>query len=520
MAAIVTTNMRVYAAQQFISGFSNPLQNLYLTIGRTLPWTGNEFNDNAPPTPVDDVSELSAAYRDMLSAKLISPSDVSLVAPRYDWTSGTIYTQYTNSSDLFDPSGGLAPFFVLTDTLNVYKCLNNSKNGVAVASTVKPTGTGTSVINCSDGYQWKYMFTVSSSDVLKFVTNEWIPVKTLTTNDASSQWIVQQAAIPGTIDRIDMVSIGSQYTIAPSVQIVGDGVNASAAAVISGGNVQYIIVTNPGQGYTWARITIVPAGGNVGANGAVANAVISPFEGHGSDPITELGAFYVMVNSKLTYDESGTFTVSNDFRRIGILKNPLLNDAVSQAVALDYNQMTRLSFGTMSGATFVPDEIVQGSLSNATGIVVDYDSSGLVLRVAETIGNFIPGETIIGSEATGVLQSYVGQAVSATSTTIVLSSTASAAADAYTGQTIRITSGTGLGQIAKITGYVGVNRTATVTPAWNNSYVPNGTSGVSIAKITSPDLNPFSGEYLYLENRRPIARASDQVEDIKIVVEF
>lgn len=234
MAAIVTTNMRVYAAKQFISGFSDPTQNLYLTIGRTLPWTdvvpNVENNDNAPPTPVDSVYELSAAFRDMLSAKLISPSDVSLVTPRYNWTSGTIYTQYTNNMDLFDPSGGLPPFFVMTDALNVYKCLNNTYQGVTVASTVKPSGTGTSVISCSDGYQWKYMFTVSSSDVLRFVTNEWIPVKTLTTNDASAQWLVQQAAVPGTIDRIDLVSIGSQYHIPPTVQIVGDGVNASAYA--------------------------------------------------------------------------------------------------------------------------------------------------------------------------------------------------------------------------------------------------------------------------------------------------
>ena len=525
MAAIVTTNMRVYAANQFISGFSTPGQNLYLFIGRTLPWDQGAFpytgsNDNSPPTPIDCEYEEGAAFRDMMSAKLISPSTVSLVVPRYDWTTGTVYTQYSNSIDLFDPSGGLPPFFVITDALNVYKCLNN--NG-GVASTVKPTGTTTSVVTSADGYQWKYMLTVNSADVLNFVTNEWFPVETLTTNDGSAQWLVQQAAVPETIDRIDMVSIGSQYTVTPTITIIGDGTGATASPVISGGNITSIIVTSSGSGYTWANIVIT--GGGVGANGAVATAVISPFAGHGADPVSELGGFFVLIDTKLTYDENGTFTVNNDYRRVGILKNPLLNDGVTTAVALDYDQMWRLTFGTVSGATFLGDETVTGSTSGATGIVVDYDSEGLdpagpgpTLRLAEVVGTFVPGETVVGSEASGVLLTTTGTATSGTSTTIVLPNSASAASGAYVGQTILISGGAGTGQIRIITGYVGTNRTATTNTPW--TITPNGTSIYKIASIIAPDLAPYVGEVVYLENRRPIARSSDQVEDVKIVVEF
>jgi hypothetical protein len=519
MAAIVTTNMRIYAANQFLGGFSDPTEHLYIFIGHTLPWDGIDNNDNSPPTPIDCEFDETAAFRDMLSAKLIAPSDVSLVVPRYNWTTGTVYTPYSNTVDLFDPTGGLPPFFVITDALNVYKCLAVGKDPITrqpVASTVKPTGTTTSVVTNADGYQWKYMFTVNSADVLKFVTNEWIPIKTLTTNDGSMQWIVQQAAVPGTIDRIDMVSIGSQYTVVPTVTITGDGTGATASAVIDGGNVVNIIVTSVGSGYTWANIVIT--GGGVGANGALANAVISPVFGHGSDAVSELGGYFAMINSKLTYDENGSFTVSNDFRRVGILKNPLLNDGVTPAVALDYNQMYRLSFGSTSGATFLADEVVTGSASNATGVVVDYNSDNLVLRVVETVGTFLPGETVVGSQASGVLQTFHGTAVGATSTTLVLPNTASAVDDAYTGMTVRILSGPGTGQTRKITGYNGTTRTATVSPGWTST--PNGTSTFSIAKIQSPDLALYKGEMLYMENRRPIARASDQVEDIKVVVQF
>jgi hypothetical protein len=519
MAAIVTTSMRIYAADQFIGGFSDPTEHLYLFIGRTLPWTGIDNSDNSPPTPVDSQFDETAAFRDMLSAKLIGASDVSLVVPRYNWTTGTVYTPYSNTMDLFDPTGGLPPFYVITDALNVYKCLATGKDpntGFATASTVKPTGTTTSVVTNADGYQWKYMFTVNSADVLRFVTNEWVPVKTLTTNDGSSQWLVQQAAVPGTIDRIDMESIGSQYTSVPTVTIVGDGVGATATAVVNGGNVKSIVVTSAGSGYTWADIEIT--GGGVGANGAVANAIISPVFGHGSDPVSELGGYFVMINSKLTYDENGTFTVSNDFRRVGILKNPVLGDGVTPAVALNYNQMTRLSFGSLSGASFLADEVVTGSTSQAQAIVVDWDSGTLTLRVVEVVGAFLPGETVVGAQASGVLQTIAGTVSSATSTTVTLPNTAVQIDDAYTNQTIRILSGPGTGQRRKITAYNGTTRTATISPGWTQN--PNGTSTFSIARIQSPDLAPYKGDILYLENRRPIARASDQVEDIKVVVEF
>jgi hypothetical protein len=450
----------------------------------------------------------------MIALKRINASDVSLIMARNTWQVGTVYTQYSNDIDLFDPASNLPPFYVVTDSLNVYKCLSNN---FGAASTVQPSGTSTTVVTSADGYQWKYMLTINSADVLKFVTAEWVPVTTLTDNDGSNQWLVQQAAIPGTIDRIDILTAGTQYTQVPTITITGDGTGAVAVATIAGGNVTGINVTNTGSGYTWANIAIT--NGGVAANGATAKAIISPFKGHGADPVAELGGFWVLVNAKLIYDENSKFTVSNDFRRIGIVKNPALStDGASPATALDYDQSARLKFSTVSGTIFNADEVVTGSVSGATGVVLDWNSTTSVLRVVEILGTFVPGETVVGSTASGVLQTYTGTASSATSTTIVLPNGASALNDFYTGQTIKILSGTGAAQIRKITGYVGINRTATVSPAW--TVTPNNTSVFSIASITAPDVQPYTGDILYMENRRPIARASDQVEDLKIVVEF
>src|SRR5690606_26687094 len=100
-------------------------------------------------------------------------------------------------------------FYVMTDEYHVYKCISN---GGFVKSTVKPTGTSTSIIETADGYKWKYMFTLSTANALKYLTPDFIPVDTLSADDGSAQWDVQQAAVDGAIDYIKITAAGSGYT--------------------------------------------------------------------------------------------------------------------------------------------------------------------------------------------------------------------------------------------------------------------------------------------------------------------
>jgi hypothetical protein len=50
--------------------------------------------------------------------------------------------------------------------------------------------------------------------------------------------------------------------------------------------------------------------------------IISPVLGHGADPYNELGANRVGVSVKYTQSEGGTIPTQNDFRQVGILKDP------------------------------------------------------------------------------------------------------------------------------------------------------------------------------------------------------
>ena len=55
----------------------------------------------------------------------------------------------------------------------------------------------------------------------------------------------------------------------------------------------------------------------------------------------------------------------------------------------------------------------------------------------------------------------------------------------------------------------------------SNVITGSNSNGVGTASTyANPELQPDSGKVIYIENRRPISRASDQTEDIKIVVEF
>jgi hypothetical protein len=506
MPAIITTAMRVTSAQTFLQFCQNTANNLYSFISRTLPWA----IEASPPTPIDCRKELSQTLHEMIAAKKVSITDLSLVAPRFNWTSGVTYTQYSDSINLFDPL--LSPFYVVNSVLDVFLCINNANNS---PSTSPPAGFGTGSVLYGDLYTWKYMFSIGLSDALKFITSDWIPVKTLTLNDGSNQWAVQQAAIPGTLDSINISAGGSQYTTLPTVTITGDGSGASAAPIINSGSVVGITVNNSGLGYSFAKVAI--SGGGTFASGAVATAVISSASGHGADPVSELGAYTTMIAATLTTTEGGAFTVLNDYRRIGLIQSPLLPDNISPATQLDYDLAAVLNLTGVTGS-FVADEQINGITSLASAIVLDWTSATGVIRLVQPLKSFTPGETLSGatSGATGVLQTLSATTVSATATSMVLPGSASGVDSIYNNQTVTITGGVGVGQSRSIATYTGGTKTLTVLVAF--SPIPTSSSTFVISNITPPQLSLTAGTILYLENRTPIMRASDQTEQIRYLI--
>lgn len=401
MPAIVSDRIRINNARKFFASLSGGTPDkYYLTLGKTTPWT----NEPTAPTPDDSIEERDYQYwADMFGAKRMFPEDVSLVIPRFDWTTGTIYDQYRSD----DPQLFQKQFFVTTNvgdgTYNVYLCLNNYNNAV---STVEPTGTSTSRFQTADKYIWKFMYKVSSVQAAKFLTNDFIFI---TDTPGSEQAAVEAAAIDGGIQSIRVLTPGTGYATAPDVIITGDGTGATATAVVLAGQLVQVIVNTEGTGYTHATVSIGTVDDGGASSQGTAKVEIPPYGGHGSSAIDELGAYYVMFSMVFESDETGTLTVENDFRNIGVLQNPDDFGTSTDATATNIRQTYKYNITGPSGS-FSPDEIVTGGTSGATARVVEYDVTNLDLYTNNQSGTFTNGETITGgtSGATAAIGTLLG----------------------------------------------------------------------------------------------------------------
>ena len=426
MASIVTTKFRVHNAQQFAEAFSETANTImYLFIGKNTAFA----DDNNPPTPVNSTANVEyTPWRDMYAAKRITSSDVSHAIPRYNWTSGTVYVYYDDTDTNLVESDN---FYVLTEDYNVYKCLWNASGA---ASTTKPTGVSTSPFTAADGYIWKYMYTVTTAKALKFLTNDYIPVELLASDGGEDQYDVQTAAVDGGIHVVKVTSGGSGYATAPAVTITGDGTGATANSTIVANTVTAVTITNAGTGYTRASVTFA-------SGAAAATAIISPKGGHGSNAVEELGGKYIMLNVRLDGTESNTFSTANEFRQVGIVRDPYTYGTTTRAVASSYRQSFKYQLSGISG-TFTLDETVTSGSNTAS--VVEFTTPNLFTT--------LPVHKVFA----------------------------------------------------------------------NTTSVTGGTSAATgtIAVITTPGLQPYSGDIIYVENRVPISRAADQIEDVKLIIQF
>lgn len=390
MSSVHSKYLQVYSAKQFKESVNEPIpSNVYLTFGRTTAWP----NDAVPPQANTSVNTFYEVWDNMIGAKKISGNDIRHVIPRFDWTANNVYAAYDDKADSKILKSDTSKFYVVTDDWNVYKCIANN---YGANSTSKPTSISTITdVQSEDGYIWKYMYTVSAEEQLRFVTSDYIPVKSLTVNDGSLQWQVQNNAIQGGIHSIVLTNFGSGYTANDiTVSIVGDGQEATAIAVRNtvSNTVSSIIMTNRGINYTYANVTLSSATGN----GAIARPIISPRGGHGSDPLVELGGSNLLINTRIKTSENGVLTVENDYRQVALIEDPYTYDGTKVMSNTAVDQLMTLTLNGTS-AEYIEDEIVyQGtSLAAATfsATVVEWDSANNQLKVSNTKG--VPSSELV-----------------------------------------------------------------------------------------------------------------------------
>jgi len=501
MAAIITEKFRQSNADAFFADVAS--SKYYMFVGKPSPWTSEgAATDSAPPAPVDSISPESYYWDDMLAAKLISSK--SYVIPRRDFattvafdmyrhdvggvTTGNYGTTKTTSSsgatNVFDST-----YYFKTSEHKVYKVLYNGdqlQTGASNISGSEPTSVNAAPFWQDNNYYIKFMYTMTTSEVQNFLTTDFMPVKVNANADAVRGVYVFMVTSGGS-----GYPNGTFYT-----KLRGDGSNAKAKLVVAGGAIAEFgnnalsstsYMENNGTGYSFANFDI--RGTNIytdancttlisgatlsdwnGATAGTIKAIIDPAGGHGSDDIAELGGHFIMLQAKLEPADSDVVQV-NDFRRVGIVKNPkdsATNNISTLATARTTNAILMAAGGN---GNYQIDEKITQATTGAVGTVVEWDATNRILYyVQEVYENF-------GLDANKNLTAFSG-------------------ANAVTG----------------------ANSSAVHTPAASTSGTTNGV--VFASGYANPELSRDTGEIIYVENRRAISRASDQTEDIKVVVEF
>ena len=302
-------------------------------------------------------------------------------------------------------------------------------------------------------------------------------------------------AVGGEIDTVIIGSSGTGYNNGTyeNVPIKGDGIGGRVSLVVDGGKLVTATVTSGGSGYTFGTVIIDEING-IGAgagSGASVEVIIPPSVGHGAAPDTELGGYRTMINTKFTYAEgSGDFPTDNDYRRIGLVINPKQYGTTALTSAITLSATQAVIFSPTFTGQFQTDEIITqsrtvgGQQVTARGRVISWNDTTKVLKFYQ---NRIDG---VFPEITGNLTDFEGG-------NPVVGATSGTSADPDINFPIVSGSST---RIINNTEY-------DLRMSFTNGYA-------------KPEIEPNSGEIIYIDNRGAISRAGDQIEDIKIVVEF
>ena len=423
--------------------------------------------DAAPPTPLDNVQDPYIYYRDMLAAKILGTGDRQYAIPRHNWVTGIIYDMYradygatVNAAVVQTQAGGIDMFATGTKCMCLSSANNVYKcmwNNYGGTSTVEPTGTSTSEFTTADSYIWKYMYTLDTTQITNFMTTDFIAVSTDST--------VAAAAVKGSVGQYIVANGGAGYTNGTyaTETLRGDGTGATFTVVVSSGAVSTVTAVAVGGGstlaaqYHFADCNIDAISGiGTPSTSAIVVPVLSPPGGHGSNAIEELGGFYIMTNTTI----AGT-AGSGDF-----------------VVDQDFRRIAVLKDPFNYGTTTIATADTLSALKSVT------------FAASPTPGTFVNDEVI-----TGGTSGAKGLVVDWESSTRVL-------------KYIQ-------------TEWTGIDANKDIK-AFAASEVVTGAGGATgtVSAVNNPEIEYYSGQVIYAENRAPITRASDQTENIKLIIEF
>lgn len=569
MTAKLTPNLRLRNAQDFLENLVNhPItppqtsadgshkvdRNHYIFIGRTKEWPTNllanpPVSETSPPTPQNTLAEELETRELMIGLKKVRDIDATLVVRRFNWDQSgqTIYAPYNaNDSLLFEHptqaeiqaanvDGGYkaGSHYVITEDYHIFKCLSN---GNGAKSTVKPTLplNPPFIVSGVDGYVWKYMATLSNFQTQYFLTNQWLPVKKLSSDDGSNQWDVQSNAVDGAIDSYLISNAGNNYINVYSGAL--DAATSSSATIPEGASRSLIddayknchiwITGGTGfpsgpfliTGYVASTRTITISGSwSVGAGTTfeiLPRAIVS---GNGTGATAKVlvdtatnkvkQVLPVNVGSNYTYA-----TIEITGGTTGTVASVIPQIAPKRGHGADIEKELNACFVMLTARLPYDDGSNDFPLSN------DYRQIGIIRDVKQFNGNLANSSTLRASKGIKLINLSIGAGGALQPDEIIVGTNGVTTAK---GKIIAIIEGPGPTDATihyyqdSSTGYDSFEDGMSVVGSTTNS-----TGNIPSSGIINSEVQISSGDILYIDNRRAVLRAPNQTEILRAVIKF
>jgi hypothetical protein len=513
MAAVVTDQFRILNASNFVDSVVSNTNSYYVFLGLDNPTTvgfGRTTNwDSNVPNPTDNF-QYSGHYKDTaLFGKKITSSNIRRLIRKVTWTSNTSYDMYrddysisnpapnSNSSRLYDTN-----YYVVNSDYRVYICIDNGSSGESpkgnksqdepTFTDLEPSAAGVS----GDGYVWKYLFSISPSDIIKFDSTEYITVPNDWSTSTDSQIISVREAGDSNVNfnqikKVYIQSGGSGYS-SGIVDILGDGSGGRVSITATGGVITSAIVTAGGSGYTYGIVDL----GSLQPSGSIPNPaklipIIPPSKGHGYDIYSELGTDKVLVYARFD-DSTKDFPTDTKFAQVGIVKNPNSFNSSSIFTQNQYSSIYSIKLtSSFSGTPVIGEKITQIRTDGkvAKGYVASYDSETKVLKYFRDRSLYFGNKFDQTDYNTVTLDSNVSNFESGGANIVSNSFTAS------------------------------------IDTTFNDNKVTIGNKVIDLGVIftgglANPEINKNTGDIIYIDNRPLVERDIRQKEDVKIILEF
>ena len=512
MSAVVTDQFRILNASNFINSAVNNANSYYVFLGLDNPTTvgfGRTSNwDTNVPTPTDNF-EYSSHYKNTsLFGKKITSSNIRKIIRKVTWTSNTSYDMYRNDYSISNPTPNSnssrlydSNYYVINSDYRVYICIDNGSSGTNLTGNksqdeptftdLEPSAAGVS----GDGYIWKYLFSVSPNDIIKFDSTEYVVVPNDWETSTDSQIVDVREAGDSSINfnqikKVYVADGGTGYS-SGTVDILGDGSGGRVLVTVdSNGTIISTTVTAGGSGYTYGIVDLgsLQPGGSL-PNPAKLIPIIPPSKGHGYDIYSELGTDKVLVYARFD-DSTKDFPTDTYFSQVGIIKNPTTFNSDIIFTENQYSSLYAIKLtSSFSGTPIIGEEITQTRQDGnvAKGYVASYDSETKVLKYFRDRSLYFGN----GTDQTDY------NTVTAGSTLYEFESSAST--------------------ISPFTG--------SIDTTFSDNKVTVGNKVIDLAVtfsngLANPEINKNTGDIIYIDNRPLVQRDIRQKEDVKIILEF